>query len=202
MDRRTRRKEARSAELLEAATRLFVQKGYAGTQVEEVEALANASKGASFVYCASKKALRQVVVSEHIVGPFAKWHAEVQDFMGTIPDLVRNAFKVRLERIACTKAGDIYQRLSSGCCNVPQLASYYLYELIHPGHVWVSHIWDRSLVRCDFCTGVLDAGNHLIMPRPLLHPVAARGAISNPQGTSAEMYFGPQRRHLFVRFGR
>lgn len=47
---RSRRKEARPAELLEAATRLFVEKGYAATKVEEVAALAQVSKGTLFLY--------------------------------------------------------------------------------------------------------------------------------------------------------
>jgi len=64
---RSRRKEARPAELLEAATRLFVEKGYAATKVEEVAALAQVSKGTLFLYYPSKQALLKAVVRENIV---------------------------------------------------------------------------------------------------------------------------------------
>ena len=41
--RRSRRKEARPGELLEAALTLFVEKGFAATRVEEVAAMAGVS---------------------------------------------------------------------------------------------------------------------------------------------------------------
>lgn len=66
--RRTRRKAARPAELLAAATHLFVAKGYAATRVEEVAALANVSKGTLFLYYPSKEALLKAVVRENIAG--------------------------------------------------------------------------------------------------------------------------------------
>jgi len=48
--KRTRRKQARPGELLEAALSLFVEKGYAATRVEEVAARAGVSKGTLFLY--------------------------------------------------------------------------------------------------------------------------------------------------------
>ena len=91
---RSRRKEARPAELLEAATRLFVEKGYAATKVEEVAALAQVSKGTLFLYYPSKQALLKAVVRENIAGRFAEWQAELEAFAGTTPELVRYAFQV------------------------------------------------------------------------------------------------------------
>lgn len=47
---RVRRKQARPAELLEAALDLFIAKGYAATKVEAVAARAGVSKGTLFLY--------------------------------------------------------------------------------------------------------------------------------------------------------
>ncbi|WP_300715426.1 helix-turn-helix domain-containing protein, partial [Hydrogenophaga sp.] len=60
--RRTRRKQARPGELLDAALTLFVEKGFAATRVEEVAAMAGVSKGTLFLYFPSKEELFKAVV--------------------------------------------------------------------------------------------------------------------------------------------
>lgn len=161
--RRTRRKAARPAELLAAATRLFVAKGYAATRVEEVAALANVSKGTLFLYYPSKEALLKAVVRENIAGRFAEWQAELESFTGSTADLVRYAFAVWLERIANSEAGGIYKLMTSECCNFPELASFYLQEVIYPGQALVRRILERGIARGEFRPIDLDAGVHLIM---------------------------------------
>ena len=163
IQRRTRRKEARPAELLEAATRLFVEKGYAATRVEEVAALANVSKGTLFLYYPSKEALLKAVVRENIAGRFAEWHSELRDFTGSTPDLVRHAFAVWVERIGNTHAGGIYKLMTGECCNFPELASFYFEEVIQPGNQLVRSILQRGVERGEFRSINLDAGIHLIL---------------------------------------
>ena len=163
LPRRTRRKEARPAELLKAATSLFVEKGYAATRVEEVAARAQVSKGTLFLYYPSKAALLKAVVRENIAGHFTQWQAELQDFEGSTPDLVRYAFSVWLERIAKTQAGGICKLMSSECCNFPELATFYLEEVIYPGNALVRRILERGIARGEFRPIDLDAGIHLIL---------------------------------------
>jgi len=64
--KRSRRKQERPGELLEAALDLFVEKGYAATRVEEVAARAGVSKGTLFLYFASKQELFKAVVRHSI----------------------------------------------------------------------------------------------------------------------------------------
>ena len=67
-----RRKEARPAELLAAALDLFVEKGYAGTRLEDVAARAGVSKGTLYLYFANKDDLFKAVARENIVTPLAE----------------------------------------------------------------------------------------------------------------------------------
>jgi len=190
--RRTRRKEARPAELLKAATRLFVEKGYAATRVEEVAAQANVSKGTLFLYYPSKEALLKAVVRENIAGRFAEWHTELQDFVGTTPDLVRYAFAVWLERIAHSPAGGICKLMSSECYNFPELATFYLEEVIYPGNALVRCILERGVARGEFRAMDLDAGIHLIVT-PMFSYLQWRHSMGlccpDSLGVSAEVYF-------------
>ena len=72
--KRSRRKEARPGELLEAALDLFVEKGFAATRVDDVAARAGVSKGTLFLYFPSKEELFKAVVRENIVGRFTEWN--------------------------------------------------------------------------------------------------------------------------------
>lgn len=193
--RRSRRKQARPAELLEAATRLFVEKGYAATRVEEVAALAQVSKGTLFLYYASKQALLKAVVRENIAGRFAEWQAEVENFAGTTPDLVRHTFAVWLQRIAHTEAGGIYKLMTSECCNFPELANFYLQEVIEPGHALVRKILARGIARGEFRPLDLDAGIHLILT-PMFSYIQWRHSMGvhypDSLGITAERYFDAQ----------
>lgn len=189
---RIRRKEARPAELLEAATRLFVEKGYAATKVEEVAALAQVSKGTLFLYYPSKQALLKAVVRENIAGRFAEWQAELEAFAGTTPELVRYAFQVWQERIGDTYAGGICKLMASECCNFPELASFYLEEVVEPGNALVRRILERGVARGELRPLDLDAAIHLITT-PMFAYIHWRHSIGMlyPQslGVSAPLYF-------------
>lgn len=189
---RSRRKEARPAELLEAATRLFVEKGYAATKVEEVAALAQVSKGTLFLYYPRKQALLKAVVRENIAGRFAEWQAELEAFAGTTPELVRYAFQVWQERIGDTYAGGICKLMASECCNFPELASFYLEEVVEPGNALVRRILERGVARGELRPLDLDAAIHLITT-PMFAYIHWRHSIGmlHPQslGVSAPLYF-------------
>ncbi|MRT19101.1 TetR/AcrR family transcriptional regulator [Comamonas sp. CAH-2] len=189
---RSRRKEARPAELLEAATRLFVEKGYAATKVEEVAALAQVSKGTLFLYYPSKQALLKAVVRENIAGRFAEWQAELEAFAGTTPELVRYAFQVWQERIGDTYAGGICKLMASECCNFPELASFYLEEVVEPGNALVRRILERGVARGELRPLDLDAAIHLITT-PMFAYIHWRHSIGMlyPQslGVSAPLFF-------------
>lgn len=189
---RSRRKEARPAELLEAATRLFVEKGYAATKVEEVAALAQVSKGTLFLYYPSKQALLKAVVRENIAGRFAEWQTELEAFAGTTPELVRYAFQIWQERIGDTYAGGICKLMASECCNFPELASFYLEEVVVPGNALVRRILERGVARGELRPLDLDAAIHLITA-PMFAYIHWRHSIGMlyPQslGVSAPLYF-------------
>lgn len=59
--RRSRRKEARPTEIIEAASHLFGVKGYSATRLDEVAKRAGVSKGTVYVYFANKEALFRAV---------------------------------------------------------------------------------------------------------------------------------------------
>lgn len=64
--KRTRRKEARPGEIIEAAITIFVEHGFAAARLEDVARLAGVSKGTLFVYFATKEELFRAV-AQHLL---------------------------------------------------------------------------------------------------------------------------------------
>src|SRR5471032_114963 len=61
-----RRKDARPSELLAAALALFVERGYAATRLQDIDARAGVTKGTIYRYFRNKYELFNAVVHEHV----------------------------------------------------------------------------------------------------------------------------------------
>lgn len=84
-----RRKDARPQELLAAALDLFVERGYAGTRLDDVASLAGVSKGTLYLYFENKEELFKAVVRENIVAALADAEDLIAGFEGHSSDLLR-----------------------------------------------------------------------------------------------------------------
>ena len=161
--RRARRKEARPAELLEAALALFVEKGYAATRVEEVAARAGVSKGTLFLYFPSKEALFKAVVRENIAGRFGEWQLELDSFEGDTEALLRRCYAVWWQCIGSTRAAGITKLMFSEARNFPALALFYHQEVTEPGTALVRRILERGIARGEIRALDLDTGVYLVL---------------------------------------
>jgi AcrR family transcriptional regulator len=68
--RERKKPEVRRRELLDAASRLFVEKGYKSTSVDDIVAAAGASKGTFYLYFESKPAVLNAIVEQVQTGIF------------------------------------------------------------------------------------------------------------------------------------
>ncbi len=148
--RRARRKEARPGELLDAALRLFVEKGFAATRVEEVAALAGVSKGTLFLYFPSKEELFKAVVRENLAGRFTEWNEELAQFEGNSAELVRYCLHTWWERVGMTPASGITKLVMSEAGMFPEIAAFYQREVIEPGHDLIRRVLQRGMDRGEF----------------------------------------------------
>ncbi|WP_157085149.1 TetR/AcrR family transcriptional regulator [Hydrogenophaga palleronii] len=148
--RRARRKEARPGELLDAALRLFVEKGFAATRVEEVAAAAGVSKGTLFLYFPSKEELFKAVVRENITGRFQEWSEELDQFEGNSAELVRYCLHTWWERVGMTPASGITKLVMAEAGIFPEIAAFYQREVIEPGHELIRRILQRGIDRGEF----------------------------------------------------
>ena len=129
-----RRKQARPSELVAAALALFVEKGYAGTRLEDVAARAGVSKGTLYLYFANKEELFKAVVRENIVRNIAQAQQMVSAYEGDTGALLAHLMREWWRRIGDTPASGIPKLVVSESGNFPQIARFYFDEVIDPVH--------------------------------------------------------------------
>jgi TetR/AcrR family transcriptional regulator len=173
--KRERRKEARPAELLEAALDLFVEKGFTATRAEEVAARAGVSKGTLFRYFPSKEQLLNAVVRENIASHFAVWNDELKGFEGSASELIRSCFRVWWERIGKTRSAGVTKLIVSEASNFPQLAATYQREVLEPTENFVRQILQQGILGGEFHIGDLDCATVTITAAMNFLPIAMLG---------------------------
>ncbi len=180
--RHERRKDARPAELLDAALDLFVEKGYAATRVEEVAKRAGVSKGTLFLYFPSKEDLFKAVVRKNISGRFAEWDQEIDEFAGSSREMLHYCLHSWWERIGVTKASGIPKLMMSEGQNFPELALFYQHEVMQPGSALIERVLRRGIDRGEFRPMDLQYGVLMVLA-PLLFLAMSKHSL----GTCCDM---------------
>src|SRR5215213_2373953 len=83
-----RRKDARPGEIVEAALRVFGEKGFAAARLDEIAARAGVSKGALYLYFETKEDLFRAVVTDAVVPNVARVREMMAGFEGSFADFV------------------------------------------------------------------------------------------------------------------
>jgi AcrR family transcriptional regulator len=147
---RQRRKQARPQELLDAALDLFVEKGFAATRSEEVAQRAGVSKGTLYLYYPSKEELLKAVIRRNVVSEIAESLDIVEQFDGSSAALLTTIFDQWWLRIGETRASGIVKLMLSEVRNFPEIAQFYVDEVIAPSHRLMSVILERGIARGEF----------------------------------------------------
>ena len=144
-----RRKEARPDEILAAALASFAERGFASTRLEDVAARAGISKGTLYLYFRSKDELFKAVVRATIVPNLERVEALADSFEGPSALL--------LERLLLTMAGVVSSRVGAipklviaEAGNFPDLARFYLDEVVRRGLRLIATILHRGIERREF----------------------------------------------------
>jgi AcrR family transcriptional regulator len=162
---RQRRKEARPQELLDAALALFVEKGFAATRSEEVAARAGVSKGTLYLYFPSKEELFKAVVRRNLSSLIAEGQEIADGYAGSTSALLRLLMHTWWSRIGLTPAGGISKVIVAEVRNFPDIAQFWIDEVIQPAHRLLAGTIQRGIDRGEFRdVPVHDAVHALVAP--------------------------------------
>src|SRR5690348_7307526 len=120
-----RRKEARPAEILEAALGFFKERGFAATRLEDVAARAGVTKGTIYLYYPSKEELFKAVVRGELLPNIERMETALSE-PGPAAALLERLFTIWARDFAPSPASVIPKLVISEAGNFPELARFYL----------------------------------------------------------------------------
>jgi AcrR family transcriptional regulator len=147
---RQRRKEARPQELLDAALELFAEKGFAATRSEEVAARAGVAKGTLYLYYPSKEELLKAVISQQLSSEIAAGAEQAEQFDGPIAELLREVLSAWWQRVFDSPGSAVFKLVITEVRNFPEIAEFYLDQVVRPGKQLIGRIIERGIERGEF----------------------------------------------------
>ena len=147
--RRARRKEARPGEIVEAALRLFADRGFAATKLEDVAAAAGIGKGTIYLYFPTKEDLFRAVVRQAVLPNLEATAVLLRDPDLSAADILR-AIAERFLRLLDTDLTAIPKLVIADSGNFPAIAKFYAEEVLLKAMAMIRCILARGIERGEF----------------------------------------------------
>jgi len=140
-----RRKDARPAELLDAALDVFFEKGFAAARLEDIAARAGVSKGTVYLYFSSKED-----VFDALVRAIPQANVETVRTLTADPSIPADALLGRVLQLVGTFLRDermikFPRRIIGEAANLPKRAETYKREVIARGLAILSSVIERGI---------------------------------------------------------
>ena len=145
-----RRKEERPAEILTSALRLFAEKGFALTNLNHIAKGAGVSKGTLYLYFDSKETLFKAVINEFVLPQIAKAEEQAMQYSGSISDLMFELQERWRINVLETELSGIPKIMMAEASNFPDLAQFYLENVIQRTRNFVSNLISIGIKRGEF----------------------------------------------------
>jgi AcrR family transcriptional regulator len=144
-----RRKEARPAELIDAAIEIFAEKGFSGSRLEDVARRAGVSKGTAYLYFPNKEALFKAAIHEVVVTRIAMGERDVEEWRGSSEELLRQVLG-HWAQVIRSRQGGLLKLIVAEARNFPDLAAWYHTEVGERGHRLLMAVLRRGVEREEF----------------------------------------------------
>lgn len=119
----TRRKDARPAEIIEAATEIFIRAGYAAANLDDVARQAGIAKGTLYRYFADKQSLFRAVVQQAIELNLAALETAGNGMTGSISELVPGLLAIAADKSRGGRAPALARMVIAESQAFPDLAT-------------------------------------------------------------------------------
>lgn len=146
---RTRRKDARPAEIVAAALGSFAERGYAATKLEDVAAAAGISKGTIYLYFKTKEDLFRAVVREAVLPQLEIAEAQAADHQDSCSDLLRSLGQ-RFLRMLDSDVTAVPKLVVAESGNFPAIAQFYADTVLRRAFALIEGILARGIERGEF----------------------------------------------------
>src|SRR5262252_625037 len=142
-----RRKDERPAEIIAAALESFAERGFAATRLDDIAARAGVTRGTLYLYFPSKEELFKAVVRQAIVPVIARGEAMLEHSQESSAALLTKILLMIPTAVAGSPVSAIPKLMISEARNFPDLAQFYLKEVIRRGRRLLTAIIARGVAR-------------------------------------------------------
>jgi AcrR family transcriptional regulator len=170
-----RRKDARPAEILEAALACFKERGFAATRLEDVAATAGVTKGTIYLYFPSKEELFKAVVRGELVPNIERLEAALSE-PGPVAPLLERFFTIWVGEIVPSPVSVLPKLVLAEAGNFPELARFYLETVVQRVLRLIASVLGRGIARGEFRPVDVDHVVYCIMG-PLLLTVLWKHSV-------------------------
>ena len=146
----TRRKQERPAEILDAALKVFAQKGFAAARMDDIAKEAGVTKGTIYLYFENKEAVFKSLVRESVGATIATVTAAAQAQEGSARLLLRMVL-TRVAQLLVESDRVVLPKIVIGeSSNFPWLAEFYRFEIIEKGLQLLMSLIERGIAQGEF----------------------------------------------------
>jgi AcrR family transcriptional regulator len=147
---RTRRPDARPAEILTAALDLFAEKGFSATRMEDVASRAGLSKAAIYLYFKDKMALLQALVNELAGASLGTARKIAESHQGPAAPLITEVMLFIAAQLRTTRFPELMKIIISESRAHPDIGRLYLDNVIGQGLPVFETIIRRGIASGEF----------------------------------------------------
>ena len=177
-----RRAAARPDEVLDASLDLFIERGYAATRVEDIAKRAGLSKGAVYLYFASKEAILEALVRRAISPIAANAAMTAANYPGSIREAVSMAMRMIAARLTEPRTLAIPRLIMHEVTRFPELAAMYREQVIDKAKPVVEALVARGIASGEFRPVDPDLTVRSIIGPIALHIMLSEIFALRPQG--------------------
>jgi AcrR family transcriptional regulator len=143
-----RRKAARPAEILDAALDCFAERGFAATRMDDVAVRAGVTKGTVYLYFKTKEELFTALVRSELLPIIERLEAASADVPATV--LLERLMAIWAEHVVPSRGSVLSKLIIAEAGNFPEVAKFYLDEVIHRGRALLGSVLRRGVQTGEF----------------------------------------------------
>jgi AcrR family transcriptional regulator len=144
-----RRKAARPGEIATAALACFAERGFAATRLDEVARRAGVTKGTLYLYFPNKEELFKAVVRQAVLPNLVSGEELIAQSKEPAP-VVLAQLLTNWSKVMSTPASAIPKIVLAEAGNFPDMARFYLDEVVHRGINLYTRLLHRGIERGEF----------------------------------------------------
>lgn len=171
-----RRKQARPAEIIEAALDVFLERGFAAARLDDIARRAGVTRGTLYLYFTDKEQLLRAVIDTLVLPQVERAQAIAQDRAASAADTLRALAANWVRLMTATRLTALPKLIIGEAGNFPDIAKLFLEQVVRRQLGALSGVLARGIEAGEFRT-VPVAETARLFIAPLLHAALWRHSL-------------------------